>query len=108
MSQKFNSITGSFVTRLEILVFGILMSGMVLNLSLATERLEGLHPNKFGKGVTGLRLTFIPVELLLVVYSGMMGWLIYRAWKIRSPIFTRIVVGMFGLTTIASVLMILF
>ena len=106
MSHRFNSINGSIITRLEILTFGAILSGMVLNLSLEVEQ---VHPSKLVKGIhPALGLLSTPMGLLMFAYGGLMGWLIYRAMRLRSPIFGGIVVGMFSLTMLAVGLMILF
>ena len=109
MSQRFNPVKGSIGTRLEILIFSVTMSGMVLSLSTQAEQLEYTLPKKLAKGVaafSGFKNT--PMELLLLGYGAIMGWLIYRALKLKSRVFSAIIAGIFILTMLVVGLLILY
>lgn len=109
MSQRFNSVKGSIGTRLEILIFGMAMSAMVLSLSTQAEQLEAILPKKLAKGVSAISaFKNTPMELLFLGYGAMMGWLIYRALKLKSRVLAGIIVGIFSLTMLAVGLLILF
>ena len=109
MSQRFNSVKGSIGTRLEILIFSMIMSGMVLSLSTQAEQLEDIHPKRLAKGISAISaFQNTPMELLILGYGAMMGWLIYRALKLKSRVFSAIIAGIFILTMLAVGLMILY
>ena len=109
MSQQFNPVKGSISTRLEILIFSVTMSEMVLSLSTQAEQLEDIHPKKLAKGISAISaFQNTPMELLILGYGAMMGWLIYRALKLKSRVFSAIIAGIFILTMLAVGLMIFF
>ena len=109
MNKRFNSVKGSIGTRIEILIFSVMMSGMVLSLSTEADRLEAILPKKLPKGVSAISaFKNIPMELLFLGYGVLMGWLIFRAVKLKSRVFSGIIVGIFSLTMLTVALLILF